>query len=170
LKKLKSTGEITSKSTSKYSIISIACYDKYQDDNKQNNINLTDKQQTTNKQLTTTNNDNNVNKEKKGGYTGCSSEQIIYLYHKILPELPKVRSIEDWLESDRDKDLKKRLAEKKDRQDIRYWSWFFNHIRNNSWHLESPLRDGWTAKLHWYVEKKQRFNKIEQEFRDIDGI
>lgn len=53
IKHLISTGEITSKSFSKYRIITINNYCKYQDNNKDTNIQLTSKQQATNKQLTT---------------------------------------------------------------------------------------------------------------------
>jgi hypothetical protein len=76
INRLKSTGEITIKSTNKYSVITICKYDDYQnicDDtnrqtNRQTNKQLTSNQQTTNKQLTTNNNDkndNNVNNDKK---------------------------------------------------------------------------------------------------------
>lgn len=65
ISKLKSTGEITIKTTSKYSMISIACYDSYQGDKKQESKQSTSNQQADNKQITTTNNDNNVNNEKK---------------------------------------------------------------------------------------------------------
>lgn len=63
LNKLKSTNEITIKTTNLNTLISIVCYDKYQDDNKQVNKQITNKQQTNNKQITTTNNDNNINNE-----------------------------------------------------------------------------------------------------------
>lgn len=71
IKRLKSTNEITSKSTSAYTIITICNYGKYQDDapegNKQNNKasnkRATNEQQTTNKRLTTNNNENNENNE-----------------------------------------------------------------------------------------------------------
>lgn len=57
LNHLKSTGEITIKSTNKFSIVTIANWEKFQgsDDeiNKQINKQLTNNQQTTNKQLTT---------------------------------------------------------------------------------------------------------------------
>ena len=59
LKKLEKTKEVTSKPTSKNSMITVLKYDFYQTPNKQ----LTNKQQTTNKQLTTTNNDNNKNND-----------------------------------------------------------------------------------------------------------
>lgn len=54
LNKLKSTSEITCKSTSRYSIIIINNWDYYQEDNKQINNQITNNQQTINKQSTTT--------------------------------------------------------------------------------------------------------------------
>lgn len=62
LVKLKSTNEITIKTTSKYSIITVLKYEAYQEaedennkqNNKRNNKQITNKQQTNNKQITTT--------------------------------------------------------------------------------------------------------------------
>lgn len=54
LKRLISTGEITIKTTNKYTLISINNYESYQEDNKQSNKQITNKQQTNNKQITTT--------------------------------------------------------------------------------------------------------------------
>lgn len=59
LNKLKSTGEITYKSTSLNSIITINNWDEYQENNKQNNKQITNKQQTNNKRITTNKNDKN---------------------------------------------------------------------------------------------------------------
>lgn len=57
LKKLESTGEITIKSTNKFSVINVENWGKYQDlngeDNQQNNQQITNNQPTTNQQLTT---------------------------------------------------------------------------------------------------------------------
>ncbi len=65
LTRLKSTNEITIKTTNKYSVITIVKYDDYQN-NKKNITNkitnkITNEQQTNNKQTTTDNNDNNDN-------------------------------------------------------------------------------------------------------------
>ena len=68
--KLKSTGEITIKLTSKYRVVTICKYDTYQSFKNENNnqINseitddLTGKQQASNKQVTANNNDNNEKK------------------------------------------------------------------------------------------------------------
>lgn len=72
LKKLKSTNEITIKSTSKNTLITIEKYSSYQDkddeDNKQNNTQnnkqITNEQQTNNKQITTNKKDKNDKNEK----------------------------------------------------------------------------------------------------------
>lgn len=60
LNRLKSTGEITIKTTNQYTHISINNYDKYQPFNDENNKQITNEQQTDNKQITTTNNDKNI--------------------------------------------------------------------------------------------------------------
>ena len=80
ISKLKSTGEITIKTTSKYSMISITCYDSYQGDNKQDSNSITNKQQTNSKQITTTNNDNNVNNENNDNKTKDAALSIFANY------------------------------------------------------------------------------------------
>lgn len=67
IKKLKSTCELTCKSTNKFTLITITNWELYQLTNKKltykSTCNLTNNQQTTNKQLTTNNKDNKDNKE-----------------------------------------------------------------------------------------------------------
>jgi len=69
LKRLKSTNELTIKSTSKYSIITICNYSSYQDKDIKANQQLTNKltinQPASNQQVTTNNNDNNINNVNK---------------------------------------------------------------------------------------------------------
>ncbi len=64
INKLKSTSEITYKSTSHYSIITVNNWERFQEDNTQNNKQITNNQQTNNKQITTTKNDKNDKNEK----------------------------------------------------------------------------------------------------------
>ena len=75
LKRLKSTNEITIKSTNKYSVICIRNYDKYQHEptSKLTSI-LTNNQQTTNKQLTTP-------KEYKKGNNKDNNIYVSFLKH-----------------------------------------------------------------------------------------
>ena len=63
--KLKTTSEITYQSTNQYSIISINNWNKFQEDNRQNDNQMTIKRQTNDKQMTTTNKENKENKENK---------------------------------------------------------------------------------------------------------
>lgn len=89
INKLKSTTEITTKSTNRFLLITIEKYGEYQDiekeNNQQNNQQLnnqiTNKQPTDNQQITTNNNDNNIyiylfNKYKRNRNTKNMSEYL----------------------------------------------------------------------------------------------
>ena len=66
IKKLNLTGELTNKTTSRYSMITVKNWVRYQETNKQTNNQLTINQQTTNNQLTTNKNkENQKNQENK---------------------------------------------------------------------------------------------------------
>ena len=65
LNKLKTTGELTIKTSSKNTVIVINNYDYYQSNDKQSDKQVTNKRQASDKQVTTNNNDNNVNNENK---------------------------------------------------------------------------------------------------------
>ena len=94
LTRLKSTNEITIKSTNKFSIITIVNYNQYQD-KKEKSTNkstskLTNNQPTTNQQLTTNNNVNNDNNENNIHITSEPSSpvnQIMDIFYKINPAL-----------------------------------------------------------------------------------
>jgi uncharacterized phage protein (TIGR02220 family) len=64
LTRLERTGEITQKSTNKFSIITVCNYDDYQTQENPTNQQLTSNQPATNQQLTTNNNVNNITKNK----------------------------------------------------------------------------------------------------------
>ena len=112
IKKLKSTGEITVKVTSRYSLITIEKYDFYQpnnyntntQNNTQTNILLTNNQQATNKQLTTNNNDNNDNNdnnvndiveyyEQNIGFLNPASAELVFSYLDDLSEEMIIQAI-----------------------------------------------------------------------------
>ena len=54
----------------------------------------------------------------------CPQEKIIALYHEILPELPRVKS---WSNT-REKALRARWKESKQRQNLQWWQDFFQYI------------------------------------------
>ena len=72
LSRLEKAGNLTSKSTNRFRIITLCNYDTYQTKkettNKPTNKQLTNNQQATNKQLTPNNNDNNDNNETSSGF------------------------------------------------------------------------------------------------------
>ena len=80
IKKLQSTGEITSKSSNKNTVFIVNNYDLYQGSNKQNNEPVTSKQQTDNIQITTTKESKEVKKEKNNNnikrFTPPTYEQV----------------------------------------------------------------------------------------------
>lgn len=100
LTKLKSTREITSESTSEYTIITITNYNTYQENNKQTNKQLTSDQHATNKQLTTNKNEKNEKNEKNNIYTpvkkystpqDIKDEDIADIAEKLGVEIRDVR-------------------------------------------------------------------------------
>lgn len=79
IKKLRSTGEITSKSSNKNTVFIVNNYDLYQGSNKQNNEPVTSKEQTDNIQITTTKESKEVKKEKNNNikrFTPPTYEQV----------------------------------------------------------------------------------------------
>lgn len=78
LKKLKLTNEITVKTTNRYSIITINNYSSHQEDNRQPNQQITNKEPTDNQQVTT-------NKKLKNE----KNEKNIYHFHLFWDKYPK---------------------------------------------------------------------------------
>ena len=66
LEHLKSTNEVTIKSTSRFSIITVVNYDRYQTNNQQTNQQTTNKQPTSNQQVTTIEEYKEYKNKKKG--------------------------------------------------------------------------------------------------------
>lgn len=83
---LKATGEITIKTTNKYSVITITNYDSYQDDNTQDNVKVTSKQQADNKQLTTTKKEKKENKDKNIFKEKNKKEKIIVVDYQGIAD------------------------------------------------------------------------------------
>ena len=80
LNKLKTTGEVTIKTSTKNTVIIINNYDEYQSIDKQNDKQTTNKRQTSDKQTTTNNNDNNINNENNKKNKGLGFDLLIDEY------------------------------------------------------------------------------------------
>lgn len=84
LKRLEKTNEISIKSTSQFTIVTICKYECYQHENEQANKPLTNEQQTTNKQLTTNKNEKNNKNDiyRRFAHLSLSKDK----YEKLLEE------------------------------------------------------------------------------------
>lgn len=100
---LKSTGELTVKSHAKFSIFTVVNYNRYQDDNRQTNRQLTVNQQTANSQLTTI-------EEYKEREEGKEVKNIKHIYgeysHVRLTDKERDRLFEEYGEAETLKAIK----------------------------------------------------------------
>jgi uncharacterized protein YdaU (DUF1376 family) len=100
-------------------------------------------------------------KDKEPKVPVCPHEQIIELYHGILPELKSV-IISRWKNSQREKDLRARWKEHEDHRNLEFWRWYFNSIRDSEWHMGQTT--DWAADLGWLV-KRSNFDKMVERGR-----
>jgi len=90
LKRLKSTNEITIKSTNKYSLITIRNYDTYQYElTSKSTSKLTNNQQTTNKQLTTPKESNKERKKEKQNSNLLNDKEKFERFLKLFNGISK---------------------------------------------------------------------------------
>ena len=173
LNKLKLTGEITSKTTNKFTLLTVEKYSNYQDDDREitNKVtsNSTNEQQTDNNQITTTKEVKNIrNKENKiislssAKPPPCPHEKIIEIYHEELPELPRV-VLSSWKGSTRESHLQSRWRQDPEYQNLEFWRWYFAGMRiaANGFYIGNNNR-GWKADLGWLVNKSNFDEKVEK--------
>ena len=109
ISKLKSTGEITNKTTSQYSIITVNNWNLYQADNRQDNNQITNEQQTNNKRITTNKNIENIENIKNNITPLPPLGEIDILLQKITNDLPLINRdkwkglVQEWLSYKREK-------------------------------------------------------------------
>lgn len=144
LNKLKSTSELTIKTTNKYTIITITNWKKYQANNQQDNQQITNNQPTNNQQITTTKEDKKIRKEISC-IEGVSDFQKIYdLGSKLFPKLATANlyEINKWLENDCsvELDILPELK-RKEGQNIGSWSYFTEPIARAKANRLKPMPD-----------------------------
>lgn len=167
LDRLKSTNEITIKSTSRYSIITLNNYNQYQGGQPT-------KQPTDNQQSTTNNNDNNVKNNpsisplEKTSKSGRAGEEKIFKdykpvtqddffkypvdeffnkYNEICKKLPKMTS----KTITRQKKVIERLREN---PELNYWGKVFSKAN------DVCLNSGWKPSFDWLVENDTNYIKV----------
>lgn len=87
----------------------------------------------------------------------CPHKEIIEIYHRILPELPRVLDT-TWKGSSREKDLQARWRHDKRHQSLDFWEAYFEGVARSKFHLGDNDR-GWKADLGWLV-KRSNFDKM----------
>jgi hypothetical protein len=90
----------------------------------------------------------------------CPHQEIIALYHEILPTCPRVR---DWTPT-RAKQLRARWNEDPARQNLDWWSRFFTYIRESDFLMGRTVtlgREPFIASLAW-ITKSANFTKIRE--------
>jgi hypothetical protein len=88
-------------------------------------------------------------------------DEIVNLYHKILPELPGVKS---WTEK-RQKLLRCRWKEDPKRQTTEWWEKYFKYVRESSFLMGNGGK-GWQPNLEWLIEKSNLVNTIEGKYHN----
>ena len=145
---LKSTGEITDISTSKYRVITVVKYDDYQDVNRQNNSQSTGNQQASNSQSTGEQQQyNNNNKETKKKRNNLS----------ILFIKPTVEDIEQYCD---EKGIFGFDAQK-----------FIDYYESNGWKVGRNSMKDWRATVRtWVRNDNERRQKEKDRERDLEGL
>jgi hypothetical protein len=154
LSKLKSTSEITIKSTNQFSLITITNWDICQ--GKSTSV-FTSDQPATNQRPTTNKNDKNgKKKEQKDSFVPegdgkCPYEEIVAAYHECSPQLPKVRALSETRKSY----LRARWSEDKERQDLGWWREFFSYVAKSDFLTGRVAgKNGakaWNADFEWII-------------------
>jgi len=99
--------------------------------------------------------------DQRPGKPDCPHQQIIALYHDILPMCPPIR---DWTPA-RAQALRARWNENKDRQNLDYWRRFFTFVADSDFltgRTSSAGRKPFRASLEWMC-KAENFTKIREE-------
>ncbi len=84
----------------------------------------------------------------------CRHQEVIALYHEILPEFPQII---EWDDTAR-KWLRARWRSAPERQDLNFWKEFFQYVRESPFLMGDSER-GWMADLRWLV-RSQNFTKV----------
>jgi hypothetical protein len=158
---LKNAGNIGIHSNNKFSVITIVKWHTYQTNTPKNRQH--DRQQTDNKPTT--------NRHKQEGEEGgvllspskngdCPHQQIISLYHELLPMCP---SIKEWTDT-RQQNLRARWKSSPDFQNLGWWKGFFEYIATSKFLTgQIPGQNGkpFLASLPWII-KPENFAKIRE--------
>ena len=143
LKRLKSTNEITIKTTKNFSIITIVNYEKYQEVNQATNQQLTSNQPATNQQLTTIEEIKNSKNRKNSKKSVCNTHNTDDSH---TPSLDEVIAYGASLGKDEN-----------------YCKKFFNNYSSINWMIGGTKITNWKSKFDYWVEQDKEKGKSKKE-------
>ncbi len=107
--------------------------------------------------------------EKGSSATGCQHTEIVRIYHETLPELPAVVE----LTQSRRSLLRARWKEKKERQDLGWWSQYFVSVRESDFLMGRTNgnngRQPFMADFEWLIRPQNMIKVIEGRYRNREG-
>ena len=101
--------------------------------------------------------DININTKEKEK-PSLSQSQVLELYHKILPELPRVVK---WTNTRKTK-MRTCLLDK-ERQSIDFWEKYFNKVKNTPF-LLGENNHGWKADLEWLIKESNLIKVLDGKY------
>jgi hypothetical protein len=172
LKRLNLTNELTIKTTSKHSIITIVKWDDYQCNNNVSNKQLTNGQQTTNKQLTTYNNVNNVNNGKNVKTLSNVSprvNQVLEDWNEVFGgnESP-IRPVR-YLTEEHKILINASMKENSCLREIGSWKFYFQKIKSIDF-LNGLGPSNWVADFEWCINKKNIQKVISRKYENNSNV
>lgn len=93
----------------------------------------------------------------------CPQQEIVNLYHRILPELRKIR---EWTPF-RKKLLRARWNEKRERQTLEWWEDFFENVKQSDF-LTGKITD-FQADLEWLIRPKNFVKVLEGRYKNREN-
>ncbi len=92
----------------------------------------------------------------------CPHQEIINLYHEILPTCPRVK---DWTTARKAK-LKARWNENEKRQNLEYWKRLFEYISESDFLMGRTAKPFYGTNLEWIVTQSNFTKIIEQNYEN----
>ncbi|MBI9080426.1 MAG: hypothetical protein JEY79_11880 [Pseudodesulfovibrio sp.] len=180
LRHLESTGEIEIEPTNRFSVVTVCNYSLYQSEKvfgnqpdnqpinqlfnqRSNHIQEVKKLRSKKDTTIVVSGDNDI-ADGNNQPSSCPHQEIVQLYHHILPELRRVRI---W-NSVRQSYLRSRWREDPARQNLDWWKGFFEYVRTCPWLMgtadngkESKL---FQADLEWLVRPQNFIKTVEGKY------
>lgn len=162
LKVLETLQQITIKTESKFSIITITKWSHYQDDKPANNQQVTSKQPASdhNKEIQEIQEEDqkllSSDEPSDGGKVErVPLQEILDLYHQILPSLPRVRLFDEA----RKKAIRSRWKSHPNCGSLEFWRKFFEQVSKSDF-LMGRTNNPWDACCFDWIFKPANFKKI----------